>query len=86
MVWRRLNSSWRCCIPSIVLGSAVSQGFYRPSVVYRWLLLLGPAPTTFQKRHPQIHLGWFKVLPGTERHVDAAPTWYVMLVLRIEGF
>ena len=24
MVWRRLSSSWRCCIPSIVLRSATS--------------------------------------------------------------
>ena len=35
---------------------------------------------------PDIYLGWLKVLPITSFHVDAAPTWYVMLVLGDEGF
>ena len=52
MVWRRLSSWWHFCIPSIVLGSAVSYGFYCPGVVYRWLLQLEPGPKTFQQRHP----------------------------------
>ena len=35
---------------------------------------------------PYIYLGWFKVLPITAFHVDAASAWYVMLVLRDERF
>ena len=35
---------------------------------------------------PHIYLGWFKVLPIVAFHVDAAPTWYAMLVLGDEGF
>ena len=86
MVWCRL-SSWRhCCIPSIVLGSAVSYVFYWLYVVYRWLLRLRPSSKTFQRHHPLIHLGCFKVLPITAFHVDAVSTWYMMLVLGGEAF
>ena len=46
MVWCRLSIWWCCCIPSIVLRSAVSQKIYWWGVVYRWLLQLGPL-----KRH-----------------------------------
>ena len=53
LTWMRRSSSlWHCCIPSIILESAVSWGFYWPCVVFRWLLLLGPGPKTFQRRHP----------------------------------
>ena len=51
MFWSRLSSWWHCCIPSIVVGSAISWGFYWPGVVYRWLLRLGPGPKTFQQFH-----------------------------------
>ena len=57
MAWRRSSSSWRFCIPSIFLGSAVSWRFYWPGVVYRWLLRLGPGPKTFQRRHLLFSLG-----------------------------
>ena len=35
---------------------------------------------------PYIYLGWFNVLLTTAFHVDAALTWYVMLVFGDEGF
>ena len=94
MVWCRSSSWSHCCIPSIVLGSIFSEGFYCPGVVYRWLLWLGPVPKTFQWRHL---LYSFEVVQSiahhcishrsiTAFHVDAASTWYVLLVLGGKGF
>ena len=57
MVWRRSSSWWHFYFPPIVPGSAVSQGFYWPGVVYRWLLRLRPGPKTFPERHPLYSLG-----------------------------
>ena len=51
VVWCRLIILWSCCIPSIVLGSAISWEFSWPGVVYSWLLRLGPGPKAFQWRH-----------------------------------
>ena len=60
MVWCKSSSWWCCFIPSIVLGSAVSKGFYWLGVVYRWLLWLRPGPKTFQWRHPLYSFGVVK--------------------------
>ena len=57
IVWCISSSSWRCCILSIVLGSSVSQGFYWPGVLYRWLLRLGSGPKSFQQHHLPFSLG-----------------------------
>ena len=53
MIWRGSRSSWYFCIPSIVLGSAVSYGFYWPSLV----LWLDPGRKIFQQCHPSYSLG-----------------------------
>ena len=47
MFWCRSRSSWHCCVPFIVLESAVSWEFYWPGVVYRWLLRLRPGSKFF---------------------------------------
>ena len=66
LTWMRRSSSlWHCCIPSIILESAVSWGFYWPCVVFRWLLWLGPGPKTFQRRHPSYLPG---VVESTAHH------------------
>ena len=66
MGWCRLSSL--CCyyIPSIVLWSAVSRGFYWPGVINRWLLLLGSGSKLFRGVIPHIYLGWVKVLSITD--------------------
>ena len=86
LTWMVWISLLRCCTPSIVLGSAVSWGFYWPGVVYWWLLRLGPDPKTFQRHHPPYSVGVFQSISNIAFHVDASPTWYVMLVLGSEGF
>ena len=64
----------------------MSLGFYWPGVVYIWLPQLRPGPKTFQQRHPLYSLEVFKISSITAFHVDAASTWYVLLVLGGEGF
>ena len=81
---RRSSSLWHCCIPSIILESAVSWGFYWPCVVFRWLLLLGPGPKTFQRRHPSYLPG---MVESTAHHCFSRRcNSHVIMVLGGEGF
>ena len=51
--------SWCCCIPSIVLGPAIPQGFYWPGVAYRWLLQLGTGSKFSSHIVRDAGIGWY---------------------------
>ena len=52
----------------------------------RCCLQMVAATKLFSSVISYINLGWFKVSFITPFHVDAAPTWYLFLILGGEGF
>ena len=72
-----LGCSWISCF----IGSLLAKCFLQMVAVAKiWYKKL------FIGAIPYIYLEFFKVLSMTAFHVDAASTWYVMLVLGGEGF
>ena len=66
-----LHCSWVSRFIGILLVSCCLQ---MVSVAKTW-------SKNFSAASSRIYLGWFKVLPITAFHVNAAFTWYLMLVL-----
>ena len=71
-----LHWSWVSCFIGILLARWSTDGSYDNKLVLKLL----------NNIISHIHLGFFKVLPITVFHVDAAPTWYMLLVLGGEEF